>query len=257
MEPLSVIVITKDEERNIRDCLDSVKWASELIVVDAGSTDKTVEIAKSFTKKVFERPWEGYGEAKNFALLQCTQQWVLWLDADERVSPRLRADIVASVKKNDPTVMAYSMPRMAFFLGRWIKHCGWYPGRIVRLFRPANAKFTTSKVHEELVVKGKVLDLAGDLYHFTDPDLKHYFTKFNKYTTLAAEEAVRKGKKASLLDLLIRPVWSFKKMYFFKRGFLDGLHGFILCVVSAFYVFVKYAKIWEYYHQQREKGVSR
>lgn len=255
MDPVSVIVITRDEERNIRECLESVRWASEIVVVDAGSTDKTMEIARSFTKKVYERPWEGYGEAKNFALLQCTNQWVLWLDADERVSPRLRADIQASVKRNDPVVAGYSMPRMAFFLGKWIKHCGWYPGRVVRLFRASAAKFTTSKVHEQVIVQGKVLELAGDIYHFTDPDLKHYFTKFNKYTTLAAEEAVRQGKRSNVLDLLGRPVWSFIKMYIIKRGFLDGLQGFILCVVSALYVFVKYAKIWELRTKPREKGV--
>jgi len=254
VEGLSVIVITKDEERNIRDCLESVRWASELVVVDAGSTDKTVEIARTFTKKVYERPWVGYGESKNFALLQCAFEWVLWLDADERVSPRLRADIIASIKGNDRAVAAYSMPRMAFFLGKWIQHAGWYPARVTRLFRKNAGKFTTAKVHEQLVVNGTALELAGDIYHLTDPDLKHYFTKFNKYTTLAAEDAARSGKRASLLDLLLRPFWSFVKMYFVERGFLDGLHGFILCLVSSFYVFVKYAKIWEHHHKGSEKG---
>ena len=255
MEPLSVFVITKDEERNIRECLESVRWASEIIVVDAGSTDRTMDIARAYTKKVYERPWEGYGEAKNFALLQCAHEWVLWLDADERVSPRLRADIQASLKRNDRTVAAYSMPRMAFFLGKWIKHCGWYPGRVVRMFRPRSGKFTTAKVHEQLLIKGRILDLAGDLYHFTDPDLAHYFAKFNKYTTLAAQESVRQGKKGSLVDMLVRPAWSFVKMYIIKRGFLDGIHGLILCLVSAYYVFVKYAKIWEIHVDPRDKGV--
>jgi glycosyltransferase involved in cell wall biosynthesis len=243
---LSVIIITKDEEKNIRFCLQSVMWADEIIVVDAGSQDRTVDIVKEFTQKIFSRPWDGYGAAKNYGLSQCSGEWVLWLDADERVTPELQKEILDRLSSVDNKVSALSMPRRANFLGRWINHCGWYPGRITRVFRRSAGRFTEEKVHERLEVQGETIQLHSDLLHYTDPDLRYYFEKFNKYTSLAAEELVTHKKRFMLVQLTVNPVWVFIRMYIVRMGFLDGIPGLILCVLSANYVFTKYAKLWEY-----------
>ena len=246
MSTLSVIVITKNEERNIRACLKSVTWADEIIVVDAGSMDRTIDIAREFTQKIFSRPWDGYGEAKNYGLVQCTSEWILSLDADERVMPELKKEILDRLSSADQKVVALSMPRRANFLGQWINHCGWYPGRITRVFRRSAGRFTEEKVHERLEVHGETIPLHSDLLHYTDPDLKYYFEKFNKYTSLAAEELVIHKKRFILIQLIVNPIWVFIRMYILRLGFLDGIPGLILCVLSANYVFTKYAKLWEY-----------
>ena len=245
MNTISAIIITKNEERNVRDCLETVKWVNETIIVDAGSTDRTVDIAKEFTKKIFNRPWDGYGAAKNYGLSQSTSEWILWLDADERVTEELQKEILENITSVDKSVTAMSMPRRANFLGRWIYHCGWYPGRITRVFKRSAGRFTEERVHERLEVQGKTILLHSDLLHHTDPDLKHYFDKFNKYTSLAAEELKERKKGFTLMKMVVNPLWVFFRMYVLRLGFLDGIPGLILCVVSANYVFTKYAKHWE------------
>ncbi len=245
MSSISVILITKNEADNVQQCLSTVSWANEIVVVDAGSSDSTVVKAQEFTKKVFVRPWEGYGAAKNFALSQVTADWVLWLDADERVSDSLREEILRMLAMQNRPEIAYSVPRKANFLGRWILHCGWYPGRVTRLFKRGSGHFTDSKVHERLEIVGQEGELVSDLLHYTDPTLTHYFEKFNKYTSLAAEELVDGRRSFGVSQITIRPFWTFFRMYILKLGFLDGLPGFILCVLSSCYVFTKYAKLWE------------
>jgi len=244
LSTLAVIVITKNEEQNIDACLESVRWADEIIVVDGGSSDRTVELARSKGAKVFERKWDGYGAAKNFGLSQCTSEWVLWLDADERVTEPLGEEIRTVVRSNS-SFNGYEFPRRSNFLGKWIRHCGWYPGYVLRLFRRASGRFTEQRVHERLVVEGSVGRLRNDLLHFTDPSLSHYFEKFNRYTTLAAEELASNDGRFRFSQVLIRPPWVFIRMYFLRAGFLDGFAGFVLCLLSSFYVFVKYAKLWE------------
>ena len=207
--------------------------------------DRTVDIAKEFTQKIFNRPWDGYGAAKNFGLTQCTSEWILWVDADERVTAELQKEILQKITSIDKSVTAMSMPRRANFLGKWIYHCGWYPGRITRVFRRSAGRFTEEKVHERLEVEGKTISLHSDLLHYTDPDLKHYFEKFNKYTSLAAEELKERKKGFTLIKMVVNPLWVFIRMYVLRLGFLDGIPGLILCVVSANYVFTKYAKHWE------------
>lgn len=245
MGKLSAIVITRNEERNLADCLASICWVDEIVVVDSASEDKTVEIARRFAQKVYIRPWEGYAAAKNFALLQCTSDWVLWIDADERVTEELAGEIQAVVSKEDEDFVAFEFSRKAYFLGRWIKHCGWYPGYVMRLFRRSAGSFSDSKVHEYLKVEGNVGRLHHDLLHYTDPNLRHYFEKLNRYTTLAAEGLAEGGSGFTLAQLIVRPFWVFIRMYVIKRGFLDGMEGFILSVLSSCYVFTKYAKLWE------------
>jgi glycosyltransferase involved in cell wall biosynthesis len=244
LTPVSVIVITRNEEKNIRECLTSARWADEIIVVDSGSSDGTVDVARTFTQKVFVKPWEGFGESRTFALSQARNEWMFWLDADERIAPELAEEIELTVS-GPPKHAAYTVPRKAFFLGRWIKHCGWYPGRVTRLFRKDKGRFTTDRVHEKLIVDGPVGELKSDLLHYTDPTLEHYFMKFNRYTSLAAEDLAAAGRSASVFRLVVNPFWTFVKMYFLRLGFLDGMPGLILCTLSAGYVFAKYAKLWE------------
>jgi glycosyltransferase involved in cell wall biosynthesis len=256
MSSLSVILITKNEDHNIRDCLSTIVWAEEVIVVDGGSTDTTVSRAREFTDKVFVRPWEGYGAAKNFALAQATNDWVLWLDADERVTDQLKDEIKHVLEVDDGAVAAYSMPRRANFLGRWILHCGWYPGRVTRLFRRSSGRFTEARVHERLEIQGRTGELRSDLLHYTDPSLSHYLDKFNKYTSLASEELNEEHKQFHIGQVTVRPFWTFFKMYFLQRGFLDGIEGFTLCILSSCYVFTKYVKLWEQSHKESGRRPS-
>ena len=245
MAGLSIIVITLNEESNIGPCLESVRWADDIIVLDSGSTDRTKEIAKKFTRRVFSVKWEGYGGTRNLGLERAKREWVLWLDADERVTPELGREIQEIVGGKGTAASGYAMARRAYFLGKWIRHCGWYPGRVTRLFKKSGARFTSTRVHEGVTLPGIVLPMHNDIVHLTDPDLDHYFRKFNRYTMLAAWEMHEAGRKASLFDLFIRPPFAFIKMYFLRLGFLDGLHGLVLCVLSSAYVFVKYAKLWD------------
>lgn len=251
---LSVIVITRNEGRNIGECLKSVEWADQIVVVDSGSTDRTVELARQFTPHVFQHSWLGYGEAKNFALDHCTCDWVLWLDADERVTPELAEEICSIITRRGKQA-GYEVARRAYFIGKWIRHCGWYPGYVTRLFRRTGAHFSTARVHEGLLINGSIGRLQHDLLHFTDKNLFHYFKKFNRYTSLAAEDLAESERPFSLWDLLVRPAFLFFKMYFLRRGFLDGMHGFVLSLLSAAYVFVKYAKTWELTVHRRRRSL--
>jgi glycosyltransferase involved in cell wall biosynthesis len=253
MSSVSVILITKNEEQNIGECLKSVKWAEEIVVVDAGSTDATAAKAREFTDKIFVRPWDGYGAAKNFALSQTSSDWILWLDADERVTDVLKEEILRVVGTDDGKFAAYSVPRKANFLGRWILHCGWYPGRVIRLFRCGTGRFTEARVHERLDVEGQIGQLHSDLLHYTDPSLSHYLDKFNKYTSLASEELQEEHRVFHIVQITVRPFWTFIRMYILQRGFLDGIQGFTLCVLSSCYVFTKYVKLWE---QRRTRSAT-
>ncbi|HOX86578.1 MAG TPA: glycosyltransferase family 2 protein [bacterium] len=246
---LSVIVITYNEEKNIAACLESVAWADEIIVVDSKSPDRTVEIARQYTEHVYSTDFMGYAANKNFALAHASGDWVLWLDADERVTPELAQEIRHTLDQPS-AVHGYEISRKAFFLGRWIRHCGWYPGYVLRLFRRESGRFNDRKVHEGLELSGERRRLHNDLLHFTDMDLEHYFDKFNQYTSLAAEDLADKQRHARLWDLLLRPTFLFIKMYLFKRGFLDGVQGWMLCLLSSAYVAVKYAKLWELNHSE-------
>lgn len=250
--------MTFNEEHNIKNCLDTLTWADELIVADTGSTDRTVELSRDYTDKILELPWYGYGPTRNMALKQASCDWVLFVDADERVTVELRDKILNILLSRGDRYTAYRISRKSNFVGRWIKGCGWYPGYVLRLCRNSVGRYTDATVHESLEVEGEVGTLRGDLLHYTDPDLEYYFKKFNLYTTLAAEDMVRKGKKPRIYDLLVRPPATFLKMYFLKRGFIDGFEGFALCVLSSFQVFTKYTKaIFLWRSKNRRAAQSR
>jgi glycosyltransferase involved in cell wall biosynthesis len=188
--------------------------------------------------------WKGYSGAKQYALEKVQGDWVFWLDADERVTTELATEISHLVKENSK-FSGYRMPRKAYFLGRWMRHGGWYPGYVVRLFKRKHSRFNSARVHEGLVIEGNIGTLKGHLLHYTDDSIHYYFEKFNTYTTLAAKDLKERGKVSSFVNLLFRSIHMFVKMYILKRGFLDGMEGFVLAVFSATYVFTKYAKLWE------------
>jgi glycosyltransferase involved in cell wall biosynthesis len=245
MATLTVITLTLNEERNIAACLESVRWADELLVVDSGSTDRTVDIARGFTENVLTLPWNGYGAAKNAAAARAKGEWILWLDADERLTPELGEEVRGILHNGAPGFDGYYIARRAYFLGRWIRHSGWYPSPVLRLYRKGKGSFTEDQVHEKLQIAGKMGRTQHDILHYTDPDLEHYLGKFNRYTTLASGDLEARGRRASLAHLLFRPPFMFFKMYFLRLGLLDGIEGFILAILSSTYVFTKYAKLWE------------
>src|SRR5437879_1142753 len=248
MESIAAIVITKDEERNIGACLECLKWADELIVVDAESSDRTVELAKAYTPKVYVRAWSGYGPQKNFAMAQATADWILIVDADERASDELREEIRALLQRPGPAI-AYRIPRRNFYYGFWIRGAGQYPDPQLRLVRRGRGRYNDLLVHEHLEVDGPIGELHGHLDHHTHPTVLAHELKIERYSTLAAEERIRTGKpEAAWYHLIFNPVWTFVKFYLFRRGFLDGLPGFVVCGFSATHVLLKYAKLWERTH---------
>ena len=253
MSKLSAVLVTLNEEANVVDCFKSLSFADEIVVVDSQSVDSTVELARKFTDKVYQVRFEGYGKLKNDATAKASCDWVLSIDADERVSPQLAEEIVAIVRASD-SHSGYLIPRRTFFLGRWMMHGGWYPGHVLRLFRKDLGTFNDVLVHERVTVNGEVGKLKGDLLHYSDPNLKHYLAKLDKFTSLSAQSLYEKGRRARVGDLLFRPVFMFLKMYFFKRGFLDGMQGLILSLLSAVHVLVKYAKLWEMWRTSRAQG---
>ena len=241
--PVSVLVVARNEEQNIQACLRSARWAKEIVVVDTGSSDRTVDLAGTLADKVLRRPWRGYARTKQEALPETSYDWVFWLDADERFTPELAAEISSTLAK--PQHAAYAVPRQAYFLGRWIKHSGWYPGYVTRLFRKDRARFGPALVHEGLEVEGTVGRLKSPLVHITDRTLEHYMRKFNRYTSLAAEELDERGRQFHTADLFTHPAGIFLRMFFLRAGFLDGAQGLMLALLSSAYVFAKYAKLWE------------
>ncbi len=246
---LSVAIITKNEEANLPRTLASVRWADEIVVVDAGSTDRTPEIARESGTKFFTREWSGFGAQKNFAIRQCTSDWVLALDADEEVSPELTQEIRALLA-GLPECLAYFLPRRNFFLGRWLRHGGYYPDPKLRLFRRGTAQFEERAVHETIRQTGPAGRLRGDLIHHAYPNLDGYIEHMNRYSTLGATQAIARGKTsrsifAFLWNVLIVPVATFKYNYFLRLGFLDGREGLLQHLYHSAYVSWKYAKAWE------------
>jgi glycosyltransferase involved in cell wall biosynthesis len=243
LSKLSCIIITRNESKNIRRCLESVSWTDEIVVVDSFSQDDTKKIASEFTGRIFDLKWGGFGPAKDYAVKQATGDWILSVDADELVPENLREEIQKIVQSGD-SLDGYFIPRRSYFLGRWMRHGGWYPDFVLRLFKKDKGDFTSRLVHEEVIVQGRTGRLKNDLLHYTDPDYERYLEKLNRYTTIDAQQRYLEGNTGSSVNLLIRPVAVFFKTYFLKRGFLDGLPGLILAVSSAFHVFAKYVKLW-------------
>lgn len=242
---LSAVVITKDEEECVRACLESVAWADEVVVVDAESTDKTAQIAREFTDRVYVRPWPGFAAQKNFGLEQATGDWTLSVDADEEVSRELREEIEAVLAGAGAVCAGYQIPRRNLFWGRPIRHGGLYPDWQLRLFRRGRGRFVDRAVHESVEVEGDVGRLRAALVHRSYRDVADFLARADRYSTLAAEEWLGSGRSARLGDLVLRPVGRFLSMYVVHAGFLDGRRGFLLAALYAYYVFIRSAKVWE------------
>jgi glycosyltransferase involved in cell wall biosynthesis len=250
---LSVVIITKNEEINLPECLETVAFARQIVVVDSGSTDNTVKIASDFGCDVFIEQWRGFGPQKQFAIDQCKNPWILILDADERI-PRETAQAINNVISNASTVACgFSFPRKNFFQGRWIRQAGWWPDRVVRLFRKECGRMTQAKVHEAVEVNGIIEALNVPIDHYTESRLSSILLKINHYSTLGAEEAFRAGKTSSIVSAIFRATFTFFQNYFLRLGFLDGSQGLTLAMTDAVNKFFKYAKLSELNRQPVEK----
>jgi glycosyltransferase involved in cell wall biosynthesis len=241
---ISAVVRTFNEELNIRDCLESLKWADEVLVVDALSTDRTVEIAREYTDQVILQEWLGHVGQSQFVTDRASHLWVFSLDADERVSPELRDEILALDLENTPHD-AYDMPRRHFFLRRWINHSGWYPDRNIRLFRKDRCRWGGYEPHDKIQVPGSLASLKGDLHHYIYRDMNHFAETKNRYATRTARDHFRTGRKSTLIHITLRPLFTFFDRYLIRRGILDGLAGYVISVMEAYGVFLKYIKLYE------------
>lgn len=243
--PLSVAIITKNEEENLRPCLQSVAFAGQIVVVDSGSTDATLAIAAEFGCEIYKEAWLGFGPQKQLAIDKCREPWVLVLDADERI-PQETAEVLRTVITDSGIKEAgFSFPRKNYFQGRWIRHAGWWPDRIIRLFRKESGRMTTAAVHEAVEVRGLVGDLDVPLEHFTESSLSKVLQKIDKYSTLGAEEAFKEGRRSSTGGAFLRSFFTFFQDYFLRGGIMDGMPGLTLAVTDSVNKFFKYAKLSE------------
>ncbi|MEZ5352065.1 MAG: glycosyltransferase family 2 protein [Bryobacteraceae bacterium] len=238
---ISAAIIAQDEERNIARAIESLRCCDEIVVVDSGSTDRTMEIAGKLGARVIEAPWQGYAAQKNYASERASHDWILSIDADESLSEALEAEIW-HIKKTGPDCDAYTMPRLAQYLGKWILHSGWYPDRKVRLFDRRKARWEGDYVHESVHVDGKVKHLESNLLHFTCDSLSEHLRTMDRYTTLAAEQLVAQKEETGLARLVVDPLWTFFRTYVVQQGFRDGVEGLCIAYMAAFYNFAKYAK---------------
>jgi len=238
---ITATIIALNEERNIARAIESLRCSDEIVVIDSGSIDRTVELAQNLGARVVESEWRGYAGQKNWAAEQASNDWILSLDADEALSEALEAEIW-SLKKSGPQQDAYTMPRLARYLGRWILHSGWYPDRKIRLYNRRKATWVGDFVHESVVVRGNVGKLDGNLLHFTCDSLSEHLKTMDRYTTLAAQEMAARQMIVPLSRVILDPAWAFVKTYFLQRGFMDGLEGLTIAYMAAFYTFLKYSK---------------
>jgi len=254
---ISACIITFNEEENIRECLESIKWVNEIIVVDSLSKDHTVSICREYTDKVFKREWQGHVKQKNCALEYVSNEWVLCLDADERVSSDLREEIERQLSMGDQRFDGYFFPRHSYYLGRWINHGGWFPDYKLRLFKKSKGQWGGKDPHDKVILDGTAMRLKGELLHYVYKNLSHQLQTVDSFSTITASVLEQEGEKFSLLKLLIRAPFKFFEMYVIKKGFMDGLPGFVIAVASSFYVFLKYAKLWESKWNKSKNSANR
>ncbi len=244
MEKVSVTIITQNEVLNIRPCLESVQWADEIIVVDSGSSDDTAKICQEKGVRLFTEDWKGFAGQKNSAIDKATHEWVLSLDADERVTGELREEIQALLSAG-PDCDRYYIARKNFFLGRWIRRCGGYPDYNLRLFRRSLGRFLERAVHEKVEVNGRVGYLKNPMEHHTYRSISDFSERMERYSNLAAREMKKEGKRFHFRDILLRPPLTFVQMYVLRGGFLEGYYGFLLSMLYSFYTLLKYGKLKE------------
>jgi glycosyltransferase involved in cell wall biosynthesis len=245
---LSAVVIAYNDEPNIRSCLESVSWADELIVVDSYSTDATERISREFTDKVYQHEFQGFGKLRNEAVAHASHEWVLSLDTDERVTPALR-DEIRTLLARGPEADAYFVPRQNFFLGRWIRHGGWYPDyRQPQLFRKSQFRYRDDIVHEGFECGGSIGYLTKPVIQIPFRNIDHFLSKHDRYSDLMARRMLEQGRRFAPHQLITHPLGTFAKMYLYRQGFRDGIPGLVLAGLYAYYTFLKYAKLWELTH---------
>ncbi len=252
-DSITVIVPTFNEEKNIRDCLESVKWADDIFVVDSFSTDRTLEIAREYTEHIVQHEYVNSATQKNWAIRQAQTDWIMVIDSDERVTPELRARI-QDILQNGTEYDGFYIRRMTTFFGKLIRHCGWHTDYLVRLWRGGKGRYENLEVHADVIVDGKVGKIKDYFTHNTYRSFPHYLEKFGRYTTWAANDLYKRGKRATFINLTLRPIWRFIRTYIVRRGFLDGKHGLILSTLAAFSVFMKYAKLWDLQRHVKRTG---
>ncbi len=252
--PISAFVITYNEAAHIAECLESLDFCDEILVVDSFSEDETVSIAKSYGARVLQHKWEGYRGQKAFGLVSVTHEWVINIDADERISPELKESILSVSSCSDDGINGYYINRLVYYLGRWWRNGGWYPEYRLRFFRKSKATWGGTDPHEKVEVEGKTEKLTGDIYHYTYKNLEDQFERLQNFSTVAAKEDFIKGKKFSLAKLLISPVVRTLKFYILKRGYREGVAGLVVAMAEGYYTFMKYAKLWEHHFNNSEKG---
>lgn len=254
---IAALIITKNEEQNIGACLKSVQWMDERIVIDACSTDRTVELAQSMGARVFTRPWPGYGAQRNFSIEQATTDWVFVIDADERVTDDLRGEIQEVFRHGvPPEVAAYEVPRRNYFYGKWIQFGGIYPDYSPRLFRRELGRYGEVPLHEPLYLTGKSVRLRSPMEHFSMPTIQGHVHKMMRYTSLGADDKLKQRSRISPLDIAGNHLVTAFKTYVLKQGWRDGIHGIVVAGFAGLHTFVKYAKSWErlYASQPAEPG---
>lgn len=250
-EKISACVTAGNEEANIRRCLESLKWCDEIVVVDSFSQDRTPEICREYTERVYQHEWLGYIGQKNLIRGLARYPWILFLDADEEISPELRDEILAEFEKGPSPYAGYEFRRRVYYLGRWIYHGEWYPDYKLRLFRKDRGRSGGREPHDRVLVEGPVKRLRGHINHFTYDSLRDHLDSVNRFSSITAEEKFRAGERFRWRDFLFRPFWRFFKAYVIKKGFLDGRHGLAIAGISAFGVAMKYLKLWECELNQR------
>lgn len=239
---ISVIIITKNEAHNIKACLDSVSWADEIIVVDSGSNDGTQQICSGFSNcTLFETDWPGFGPQKNRALSHAKGDWVLSIDADERVTPELKDEILTAINSNSDH--GYEIPRRSQYCGRFIDHAGWFPDHVLRLFKREQASFSNDQVHEKVILTGSTTKLTQPLLHYSFENLEQVISKVDHYSSLGATQLYQRGKRASIGKAVYKGIWSFIRTYFLRLGILDGQEGLMLSISNAEGTYYKYAKL--------------
>jgi glycosyltransferase involved in cell wall biosynthesis len=241
---ISAFIVCMNEEQQIRRCLESIKWCDEIVIIDSGSTDKTLDICREYTDRIFVRPWPGFVAQKGFGLEQCRGEWVLNLDADEAVTPELRDEMLAAVTAPGDYNGFYLL-RVVFYLGKFWRKGGWYPEYRLRLCRRAVTTWGGSDPHEKAIVEGATTRLNSELWHFTYDNISNQIRSLNKFASDTAATLYGKGKRFSVSQLILNPIARFIKFYVFRKGYKEGFRGFLVAIFETFYVFLKYAKLWE------------
>jgi len=255
MDEISIIIITQNEAGHIRNCLASVSWADEIIVIDGGSTDNTQAICREFNATIYENPWPGFAAQKQYALDRATKPWVLSIDSDEQVTELLKQEIQTLLQSPDPAIAGYAVPRLSTFLGKPIRYGGWYPGYQMRLFQKSKTRVSQARVHEGFIVEGNCGRLNSDLLHFTHATIEASLARMNRYSGLEAQDRLEKGQIGRIhwYDILVHSFSAFWRQFVVKHGFRDGMHGFILATVTAMVKCALYMKLWEQQQQLQKQ----